>query len=262
MLSVFLGSLLLGFLFNAIPGALFTESLRRGLRGGFSPAFPVQIGSLVGDALWALLGLFGVSTLLRVDWLSETISIAGALFLLYLGWQGIRDALQLAAEAKTQDIGTVLDDSSFSDSPTTSALSAGILMSVTNPHNLAFWAALGAVIPSLGVATPTGAHYLLFFTGFMVSSVLWCFICAGLIAWMRHRLPTGLQASLAFVCGATLIVLALLQLYRTLEHRWDHDRSRSEVMPATLATMHGERKVVQSKSFGRNPSPLSDAQPS
>ena len=57
----------LGLVFNATPGAVFTETLRRGVRGGFGPALAVQIGSLVGDAAWAVLGLVGVGALFQLS---------------------------------------------------------------------------------------------------------------------------------------------------------------------------------------------------
>ena len=60
MLTLFTAAFLLGLVFNAAPGPVFAETVRRSLRGGFRPALAVQIGSLVGDALWAVLGLAGV----------------------------------------------------------------------------------------------------------------------------------------------------------------------------------------------------------
>ena len=60
-LTLFAAALGLGFVFNAAPGAVFVETVRQGARGGFRPAFEVQAGSLVGDALWALIGLAGMA---------------------------------------------------------------------------------------------------------------------------------------------------------------------------------------------------------
>ena len=57
MRELFVTAFLLGLIFNITPGAILVESLRRGIKGGFMPALAIQIGSLVGDALWLLLGL-------------------------------------------------------------------------------------------------------------------------------------------------------------------------------------------------------------
>src|SRR4028118_2062291 len=63
MIELFVSAFFLGLLFNAMPGAVFAESLRRGLRGGFGPAFAVQAGSLAGDLVWAVLGVLGAAAL-------------------------------------------------------------------------------------------------------------------------------------------------------------------------------------------------------
>ena len=60
MISLFFAAFVFGLIFNAAPGAVFAETVRRGIRGGFRPALAVQLGSLAGDTLWALLGLSGV----------------------------------------------------------------------------------------------------------------------------------------------------------------------------------------------------------
>ena len=92
MLELFLSAAALGFLFNATPGAIFAESLRRGIRGGFAPAFEVQIGSLTGDFVWAVLGLLGVGALFLIDAVRVPLALGGGLLLGWLALQSLRDA--------------------------------------------------------------------------------------------------------------------------------------------------------------------------
>ena len=99
----------------------------------------MQLGSLVGDALWAALGLIGIGLLLQLDWLRWPIGVCGVLYLLWLA----RDSWRSAGEE-------------FSIAPThqgapKSALRAGVLLSVTNPQNIAYVAALGTAMSTLGV---------------------------------------------------------------------------------------------------------------
>ena len=77
MIELFFSAMALGFLFNATPGAIFTESLRRGLQGGFSSALYVQFGSLVGDLTWALLGLGGVAALFEIAAIKMPMALFG-----------------------------------------------------------------------------------------------------------------------------------------------------------------------------------------
>lgn len=87
MWVLFFSAFVLGLIFNAAPGAVFAETVRQGARGGFKPALMVQLGSLVGDASWAILGLIGVGLLLQLDVLRIPVGIAGALYLFWLAWE-------------------------------------------------------------------------------------------------------------------------------------------------------------------------------
>jgi hypothetical protein len=132
MIALFASAFVLGLIFNAAPGAVFAETIRQGVRGGFKPAFAVQIGSLVGDALWAILGLVGIGLLLQLEWLRMPIGIAGAAYLVWLAWDSWRAAshefsVEVSQSAQCQR----------------KALRAGVLLSVTNPQNVAYWAGCG-----------------------------------------------------------------------------------------------------------------------
>jgi arginine exporter protein ArgO len=123
MFALFFTALLLGFIFNAAPGAVFAETIRQGIRGGFKGALAVQIGSLVGDALSAVLGLAGVGLLLQWDLLRLPIGIAGVLYLLWLA----RDTWQEA----NKEVSIKLDRT---NTHSKNALLSGILLSITNPQ--------------------------------------------------------------------------------------------------------------------------------
>ena len=92
MFELFTSALALGFLFNAVPGAIFTESLRRGLQGGFKSALYVQFGSLVGDLTWAILGLGGAAVLFEVTAIKIPLAIFGGLLLAWLAFNSFIDA--------------------------------------------------------------------------------------------------------------------------------------------------------------------------
>ncbi|MGI5286767.1 LysE family transporter [Nonomuraea polychroma] len=198
MSEIFVLALWIGLLFNAAPGAVFSESLRRGVRGGFRPAFAVQVGSLAGDAVWALLGLAGVGALFAVPALRVPLTVAGCLLLGWLGVTALRDAAFPRAETAS------------GDRSRQGALAVGAAMSLGNPWNVVYWSgAAGAVSAVLGQdADLTGLA--VFFTGFMTSSLAWCFISAGLIALLRRALPPLAVRLLEAGCGLSLIVFAVL----------------------------------------------------
>ncbi|MFI7636707.1 LysE family transporter [Nonomuraea sp. NPDC049400] len=203
MSEVFMLALWVGLLFNAAPGAVFSESLRRGVRGGFGPAFAVQVGSLAGDAVWALLGLAGVGALFTLPALRVPLTIAGCLLLAWLGLTGLRDAVSPRPAAPGGVSGR-------------SGVAVGAAMSLGNPWNVVYWSGAAGAVSSVLGEDAGFASLAAFFTGFMTSSLAWCFICAGLISLLRRALPPLAVRLLEAGCGAALLVFAALLAARLL----------------------------------------------
>jgi len=215
MISIFFSALLLGFLFNAAPGAVFAETVKVGVKGGFRPALAVQLGSLTGDAIWAILGLAGVGVLLQFNILQLPLGIAGVAYLLWLSYD--------SWTAAKQEMGAFTADNKDTERD---ALKSGILLSITNPQNIAYWAALGSALGAIGVANPTAIHYAVFFAGFMVSSVIWCYVCAALVS-RAFRNSSGKWAKLTYQACALALTLSRAQLtthpsLHQTTHRFHH----------------------------------------
>lgn len=196
-MSILIAAFLLGLVFNAAPGAIFAETVRRGATGGFRPALAVQVGSLVGDATWAVLGLLGVGLLLQVDILRWPVGLAGAAYLLWLSWGSWKAAA--VAFSVQQDDGK----------QTRSALRSGVVLSLTNPQNLAYWSALGSALGALGVADPGVSDYVMFFTGFMIASISWAVFCAAAIDRLFKKAGQKWVALTYRLCALMFLLLAL-----------------------------------------------------
>lgn len=197
MTTLFISAFFLGLIFNAAPGAVFAETIRQGVRGGYRPALAVQLGSLVGDALWAALGLVGIGLLLQLDWLRWPIGICGVAYLLWLA----RDSWRAA--------GVEFAISGGDANAKKSALRAGVLLSVTNPQNIAYWAALGSAMGAVGVHEPTTADYATFFAGFMLSSIVWSFFCAAVVDRVFARGGQQWAKATYRLCAVAFVALAL-----------------------------------------------------
>jgi chemosensory pili system protein ChpE/L-lysine exporter family protein LysE/ArgO len=218
MLVLFISAFLLGLLFNAAPGAVFAETVRQGVQGGFRPALAVQIGSLVGDALWAVLGLVGIGLLLQLEWLRWPVGIAGGLYLLWLA----RDSWIAAGKefCVTESVSI----------QARKAMRAGVLLSVTNPQNIAYWAALGSALGAVGIHEPRPADYALFFAGFMVSSVVWAFFCAAVVDRLFRRAGARWARVTYKICAAAFLALAIGSLRDVIVHSAKpHDRDKPAV---------------------------------
>jgi len=205
VIELFVAAFFLGLLFNAVPGAVFAETLRRGLRGGFGPAFAVQVGSLVGDFTWAVLGLAGAGALFALPQVETPLALAGAALLLWLAWQSFRDGMGPVP---------AFDPAGATDR---SALAVGAAMSLSNPMNVTYWAGLGGTIAVLGDGAHGPTAFAVFLSGFMVSSLLWCFVCAGLVAATRRYVGPVLWKAINFACAAGLAAFGVLVVLRVLD---------------------------------------------
>ncbi|ELQ19043.1 chemotactic transduction protein ChpE, putative [Pseudomonas fluorescens BRIP34879] len=198
MLSIFVYALVFGFVFCLSPGAVLAETLRRGLLHGFTPALLVQVGSLVGDAVWAVIGLTGIALLIQHDTVRIPLTVVCALYLAWLGVRSLIDAWHLPAA----------DNAPASSRQ--NALAVGAAISLANPKNIVYWGALGSALSGIVGATPSHGQTLMFFAGFMVASVLSCFLVAGLVNLLRQNASPIWQRVSYAVCGLVLIYLAVL----------------------------------------------------
>ncbi len=195
-LGLFVGAFGLGLVFNLTPGAVFAETLRRGLHEGYRAALGVQFGSLAGDATWAILGLAGVGLMLQAPAVRLPVTVASGCYLSWLAWLSLRDAWEARREAPPPAVDP--------RAAGRQAVAAGVVLSLTNPQNLAYWSAMGAAMAVLGVTAPAPVDYAVFFAGFMASSVVSAFLCAWFVEAFRRHAGRGRQVVIYLACPVLL----------------------------------------------------------
>jgi threonine/homoserine/homoserine lactone efflux protein len=188
----------LGIAFAAPPGIVTAESLRRGLAGGFWRAALVGFGSLIGDAVYAILALTGLARLFQYVAAQRIVAITGAGVLLFLAWSALRSNSLPEASASTSR----------------GAFTAGALLSLTNPFAITFWVGFGGALLASGVQDPARdmASLLAVFLG---ASALWVFILSGLIAAGRKFVGRRLFRTVSIASAATFAATALYTVWRT-----------------------------------------------
>ncbi|MCA8878685.1 MAG: LysE family translocator [Rhodobacteraceae bacterium] len=89
-LALYAAALLALFL---TPGPVWLALLARAISGGFAAAWPLAFGVVVGDILWPLLAILGVSWITsEVHGLLLGLRLLGAAIFLWLGWSLIAHA--------------------------------------------------------------------------------------------------------------------------------------------------------------------------
>src|SRR5579863_10424632 len=188
-----------GLAYNAAPGAVNTEALRRGLAGGVRPALSVQLGALIGDSAWAALALTGTALLLQDRSVRLLLGVAGACFILRLAWSALRQAWSGAPmKARSDDA---------SGSPAGRAwrgdFATGTFFSLANPFALAFWSGVGGgLTAAIGGASRAG--FVILFAGFVCGALLWCLCIPVVIGWGRRFVRPSIFRWVNAVCGLAL----------------------------------------------------------
>lgn len=89
-LAFYAGALVILFF---TPGPVWLALTARALSGGFGAAWPLALGVVVGDALWPLLAILGVSWIVSVfDGFMTVLRLIGAAMFLVMGVLLIRNA--------------------------------------------------------------------------------------------------------------------------------------------------------------------------
>jgi threonine/homoserine/homoserine lactone efflux protein len=204
--------ILMGIVFAAPPGAVTAETFRQGARGGFALAFGVQLGSLIGDATYAVLALAGLAALAQNPALRVALGAFGAMFLVYLAWssfQGARAPVPVRASANPST-------SLRAHVEQRGAFLSGLAISLANPWAIAFWLSLGGTLASYGVATASAQQTTLFFVSFMLGSALWAIALSFAVARLHRLMRPVIFRAVSVACGLALGAFGLIAASRVL----------------------------------------------
>jgi chemosensory pili system protein ChpE len=198
-----LAALVLGIAYAALPGAVNTEALRRGVRSGFGSAASIQVGAMIGDAAWAIVALTGATLLLRHDAVALGLGIAGAGFLFYLA----RVAIASALRGDGEENGAIRSGH---------GLTTGMIFSLANPAGLAFWTGIGGGMlgASGGSSIADAAMFLLLF---LAGALLWGVGMSALVAWGRRFATPRVFRAIDALCGLALGYFGIRLLWSTLQ---------------------------------------------
>ena len=183
------------------PGADTLLVLRNVLRGSRTDGLVTTLGICSGLFVHALLSALGVSVILMHSAaLFYWVKTLGALYLMWLGWHSLRQAIQPSADFHLQDTRADLPV------PTRNCFLEGFLTNILNPKVAVFYLAF---LPQfIGPEDPVvfksvilaGIHYLM--------SILWLGFLSVFLDRMRQWIiHSGVRRWLDGICGALLIGL-------------------------------------------------------
>ncbi|WP_234440494.1 LysE family translocator [Streptomyces rimosus] len=183
MLSSLIGFTAVAVLLTISPGPDFAVVLRTSLGSGRRAALCSALGIAAGCVVWGLAGAVGLTAMLSASRTAyDALRIAGALYLMWLGFQALRSARRRSPEAARQE--GAAPESGLADADQQSPLRAfrtGLLTNVLNPKvGVVYMSLLPQFIPH---GAPVVATTLLLVAVHVTLGFLWL----GGIALAVHR---------------------------------------------------------------------------
>jgi len=111
------------------PGPVWVALIARTMSGGFAAAWPLALGVVVGDVLWPLLAILGVTWIVSVyaDFMTVLRIVASVTFIA-MGWLIIRNADR-----------TIASDSRLTKPGAWAGFLAGVAVILGNPKAILFY---------------------------------------------------------------------------------------------------------------------------
>ncbi len=178
----------------AVPiGPVNLEIMRRGLRGGFGPAFLTGLGAATVDGVYSVLFTLGLSAV-PSEAVREAMSYAGGAVLLVLGLLTLRASFALGEK--------VLEETKPAPAGGTPYL-VGLTMTALNPMTLTFWASIGAAVQGLDLSGLT--QRALFAGGVVAGALSWVVSFSLFLHKTRHRVSLRFERIATAAGGLALV---------------------------------------------------------
>ena len=156
-------------------------------------------GTALADATYAALAAAGFAAFTSVlSMVDVPLKVVGGLFMLWLGWRGMR-APAVTARAARVDARDLLG-----------TFAATYLLTLANPATIFSFVAIFAGFGLAEGANPVG--FALVVAGVFVGSLLWWLALSGTVATIRHKLPERFARVVAIVSGLVLVAFGLVAL--------------------------------------------------
>lgn len=203
--ALFITAFLVGLSGAMMPGPLLTVTIAESAQRGFKAGPLIVLGHAILELALIIALLAGLSLYLQKPVVTTVISVIGGAFLLFMGFNMIKDVLQgrVALENSENDAGKGIN---------MHPVMAGILVSVSNPFWSVWWATIG--LTYLTMALKSGAVGITsFFSGHIMADLLWYSLIAAAIAGGRRFLKQQVYQTIIMLCGLFLIGLGGYFIY-------------------------------------------------
>lgn len=194
LLFIFCGSFILGLSGAIVPGPLFTVTIGETTRRGVWTAPLLISGHALCEFLMIIALVLGVGPVLQNETMFRIVSVVGGSILLWMSYGLFKAPSQLEA---TQNV-----------SPTdTHLVWLGVLLTLTNPHWVVWWATIGVKGIMESLATAGLLAVVSFGLGHVLSDYLWYVLVGVTLGLGKDRLTPRFLRGIQLFCALALVFL-------------------------------------------------------
>ena len=194
--ALFATAFLVGLSGAMMPGPLLTVTIAESAHRGFKAGPLIVLGHALLELALIIALLAGLSFYLKKPVVTNVISLVGGGFLIFIGLNMIRDVIKgrVSLEQNKNNTGKGM---------TMHPVVAGILVSLSNPFWIVWWATIGLTYLTLALKSGT-AGIASFFTGHIMADLLWYSLIAAAVAGGRRFLKQQVYQVVIILCGVFL----------------------------------------------------------
>lgn len=201
LFALFLTNVLLGLAIALPVGTITIEMTKQGLKNGFMHGWAVGLGGMTVDVLLIALLYFGLASYLSLPILQVAMWLIGAIFLLYIGYDSIKNA--------DHDIAAVGEKNTKSF---ISSYLNGLLVAIS-PGNLVFWIGVFGTVLVGSFDTSNTLSFLIVAAGILTGILLHDIGLMGIVTVTRRALNKTHIKWVSVGAGVALIGFSIYFLY-------------------------------------------------
>lgn len=204
-LSLYFAYVMVGLAIAMPVGAITVEMTKQGLKNGFIHGWAVGLGGMTIDITLIILLSTGLASILALPIIQILMWLIGAVFLLYLGYDSIKNAdkdITLSGERVTKSF--------------FSSYKNGLLVAIS-PGNLVFWVNVFGVVLAKNYATDE-SHFFIVALGILSGILLHDIGLLSIISITRKALNRNMIKWLTIVSGTLLICFAGYFIYEFIQN--------------------------------------------
>ena len=200
MLSIFFNSLLIGYSGAVMPGSMLTYTIDKSLKNGPKTGIVLSLGHAFFEMFLVAVIFLGAGRFMTGEAFQIVTGLIGGVVLGYLGLSMLKDVWKNKL---------TLDVSPNGDSRQGSTFLAGILLSVTNPYFLVWWAVVGLTLIMSAYNAFGIIGIVLVYFGHILSDITWFSFVSILVSKTRHLLNLKIYRFITVFLALVLVLFGV-----------------------------------------------------